>query len=465
MSEYGMGAALFWFRRDLRLKDNPALLQACRHNRVYLLYIDASGERRMGAAQRCWLEQSLYALAAEVRHQGGELTILQGDPVELLPRLVQCYGMTHCYWNRRYDAEGMAADGQIQQQLERLGTTVVSMKGNLLGPEPREILTGQGTPYQVFTAFYKAVWAQLDLATPRAAPSLQHAVPIKERAALETPDSKVRLAWGDQLMTWWQAGETGAWQQLENFVAERLSGYDTRRDYMAAYGTSRLSPHLALGELSVQAVAGYIYQHVPEKEAVPFLRQLVWRDFARYLSWYFPESRTRSLQPKFRDFSWREDVKALQTWQAGETGYPLVDAGMKELWETGYMHNRVRMVTASFLTKHLLIPWQSGEQWFWDTLVDADAASNVMNWQWVAGCGVDAAPYFRIFNPIRQSERFDPQGHYIRKWLPELGEQDNKAVHQPDYQGNKRPQPMVEHSFARQRALAAYQEIKQGKRS
>jgi deoxyribodipyrimidine photo-lyase len=469
--------ALVWFQHDLRVADNPALNAAAERGApvipVFIWAPEEEGHWRPGAASQWWLHGSLAALGAEIEKRGSRLIIRRGAAGAALNDLLAESSASAVFWNRRYEPEATARDRALKSQFEEFGIDVGIFDGNLLF-EPGTIRNGRGEPYRVFTAFWRAC-----LARP-VAPRCQKA-PEKLRAPGKWPQSlalselKLEPA-ADRtggLRGSWQPGERGAKMQLKRFVKAALRDYSAGRDRPGVVGTSRLSPHLHFGEISPAEVWRTVHNVandgvVSEQTACDaYLRQLGWREFAYHLLYHFPESAEQCIRPEFAAFPWRTNAKALRAWQQGKTGYPLVDAGMRELWQTGWMHNRVRMVVASFLVKHLLISWQQGAAWFWETLVDADLANNSLGWQWVAGCGADAAPYFRIFNPVIQGEKFDPAGEYVRRWVPELARLPERWIHKPWKApasklaeaglrlGRDYPFPMIAHDEARERALAA----------
>ncbi|MEX2470473.1 MAG: deoxyribodipyrimidine photo-lyase [Pseudohongiellaceae bacterium] len=469
--------SIVWFRQDLRLRDNPALTAAAGHGRILPVYIldDANpGEWRPGAASRWWLQQSLAALDASL---DGKLWLLTGDPLELLPQLAARHGATHVFWNRCYEPWHVRRDRQLKQVLTHDGLTVTSSNGSLIW-EPWTSLKDDGTPYRVFTPFYRNARGNC------AAPGEPLQKP-RNLALADCPQGADKLArldlmpgirWYDGLATNWTPGEDGAHNKLRYFLEHGLADYKDGRDFPARRAVSRLSPHLHFGEVSPtqawQAAARRGAQDGREQATEHFQRELAWREFSYSLLYHFPQLTNRNMNERFDAFPWTREKKLLQAWQRGETGLPLVDAGMRELWETGYMHNRVRMVVGSFLVKNLLHHWLDGARWFWDTLVDADLANNTASWQWVAGCGADAAPYFRIFNPVTQSQRFDPDGDYIRRFVPELKDLPARYIHEPSkvpagvlseagvVLGKNYPKPVVSLSQTRERALEAYQRIK-----
>jgi deoxyribodipyrimidine photo-lyase len=470
-----MRTALVWFRRDLRLADNPALNAALEAaERVVPVYIQAPEEEAPwspGGASRWWLHGSLEALDAALRARGSRLILRRAAQAETaLWRLVQETHAEAVHWNRQYEPAAIDRDTRVKARLRTAGITAASHPGALI-QEPWRVTRGDDQPYKVFTPYYKAARREPPPPPRRAPRALPPVDPALESVALDTLALRSGRPWEDTLARVWSPGEGAAHERLESFVEARLPAYGTARDQPAVPGTSGLSPHLRFGEVTpagiLERVAGL------GEASEPFVRQLYWRDFAHQLLYHFPRTPEEPMDPRFADFPWVSDyAKTLRAWQAGETGIPLVDAGMRELWQTGWMHNRVRMTVASFLTKNLRIPWQVGEAWFWDTLVDADLANNAMGWQWVAGSGADAAPYFRIFNPVRQSERFDAKGAYIHRWLPELTPLAPPALFDPsqarpetlraagvrlerDY-----PRAIVDLQASRRAALAAYETIK-----
>ena len=467
-----MTTALLWFRRDLRLADNPALLAAlacC--ERVIPIYIDSAEDAQDGAAARWWRHHSLAALNEELRQRGSRLLLRHGDALEVLRSLIGETGATQVYWNCVYEPAAIARDSSIKQALRTDGISVTRSNALLLN-EPWQLLKADGTPYRVFTPYWNAAQKRgFDLA-PQAAPAtLPPVPPTLASEPLEALQLLPRIRWDAGLAAQWRPGEAGATQRLAEFLDSALTGYAVERDRPDHAGTARLSPHLHHGEISPQRLMSAIQQHITlqrdaglTQHAESWLRQLVWREFAHQLLYHFPHTANEPLDARFARFPWRRDyAEDLIAWQYGDTGIPIVDAGMRELWHTGWMHNRVRMITASFLTKNLLIPWQEGARWFMDTLVDADLANNTMGWQWVAGCGADAAPYFRIFNPVTQGEKFDPQGNYVRRWLPELSGLADRHIHQPwtaPQHPAHYPPPRVDLKASRECALEAYASIK-----
>jgi len=472
---------IVWFRQDLRLADNPALAAAVASGRpIVPLYILDEGSpdlrpgiRPLGGASRWWLHQSLAVLAADLRGHGLKLALRRGAATDVLENLVTEAGAGQVVWNRCYEPGAIARDTAVKAMLRDAGVAAASFNGSLL-VEPWKIETGQGGPYKVFTPYWKRLRALFQ------APPVAD-VPDTLPAARDVPgddlDAWALLPttpdWAGGLRETWRVGEDAARARLADFLDAAVADYPGDRDRPDRAGTSRLSPHLHFGEIGPHQVwraasAAMAAGGAVATGAEALLRELVWRDFNHHLLFHFPRIATANWRAQFDGFPWRDDPAALAAWQRGQTGYPLVDAGMRELWHTGFMHNRVRMIVGSFLIKDLMIDWREGEAWFWDTLVDADLANNAGNWQWVAGSGADASPFFRIFNPVTQGEKFDPAGAYVRRWVPELAALPDKWVHKPwaaatdvladagVILGETYPAPMVDHGVARNRALAAY---------
>ncbi|MDO6460711.1 deoxyribodipyrimidine photo-lyase [Granulosicoccaceae sp. 1_MG-2023] len=470
---------LVWFRNDLRLRDNAALRYAVDAGEVLPLFVfdeASASELCPGAASRCWLHHSLIALNASLDDR---LVCRRGDSLSLIRELVAACDIDTVVWNRCYSPLSMAQDEILQQALSADGLDVRSFQGNLLW-EPETIKTQQGTPYKVFTPFYnKGCLKAAAPAKPLAAPG--SGLPYVAARPAGRPEDLQLLPerpWHKKFPALARVGEKAAGKRLARFLAGPLEDYVQGRDFPAADSVSGLSAHLHFGEISPRTVwhqsrAAASTAH-RENQSGHFLRQLAWREFSAYLLYHFPHTARENLQRKFDDFPWRHDADALQAWQQGQTGYPIVDAGMRELWQTGFMHNRVRMIVASFLVKNLLIHWHAGADWFADCLFDADVANNSMGWQWVAGSGADAAPFFRIFNPVTQGQRFDPQGQYVRRFVPELSALPDKYLHDPGsapaavlqkagvVPGETYPRPLVELKGSRQRALLAYERIRRG---
>lgn len=473
-----MTTTIVWFRQDLRLDDNPALIAAARRGGcvipVFVWSPEEEGEWPPGAASRWWLHHSLASLATDLEQRGSRLILRTGDAIQHLLSLARDCRADAIAWNRRYEPAAVAVEESLSRELDAAGIVHHDFNSSLLF-EPRGIATSQGQPYKVFTPFWNSCLAQPEPLTPQPPPrvlappeAFPHGVPLKQLALLP------RVDWAPGLRESWTPGEAGAAIQLKSALKRAIPSYEVTRDRPDLDGTSRLSPHLHFGEISPRRVWHGVQRIITASRDADaaasgrsFLRQLGWREFAHHLLFHFPHTAQAPLRPEFAAFPWRRDEGALQAWQQGRTGYPCVDAGMRQLWATGWMHNRVRMMAASFLVKDLLIPWQDGARWFWDTLVDADLANNTLGWQWTAGCGADASPWFRIFNPVSQGEKFDPDGHYARRWVPELARVPARAIHSPWLAprevlrqagvelGGTYPAPMVDHASARTRALEA----------
>lgn len=466
-------ATIVWFRNDLRLADHPALsAAAARGGPVIPLFIWSpldAGNWPPGAAARWWLHHSLEALAADLERRGSRLILRTGAALPVLRELISQTGAGAVLWNRRYGPDGRARDADCLAALLADGVRCQDFTGSVLY-EPHDVRTQQGRPFQVFTAYWRACLGQGEPAAPRPAPQqIRAPAAWPNTTTLNALRLLPRPDWAAGLRAAWTPGERGAQRQLAAFLTAALPGYAQARDYPAQPGTSRLSPHLQFGEISPRQV-WHAVRRAPggvSTGAESYLRELGWREFAHHILLHFPHTVDSPLRPQFAALGWRRDEPGLRAWRRGRTGYPIVDAGMRELWQTGWMHNRVRMIAGSLLVKHLLIDWREGAAWFWDTLVDADLANNTLGWQWVAGCGADAAPYFRIFNPILQGRKFDSDGAYVRRWVPELARLPAEWIHTPWEApaaalraagvelGTNYPRPIVAHEFARQRALAA----------
>jgi deoxyribodipyrimidine photo-lyase len=470
-----MSVALFWFRRDLRLADNPGLIAALdAHEQVLPIYIHAPDEEAPwapGGASRWWLHHSLQALDADLRKRGSALHVSRGPTLETLRRIVKQTGASALYWNRLYEPALTSRDTQIKQTLLDEGIDARSFKAALLF-EPWEVRTGQDQPYRVFTPFWRKARASLQPRPPLPAPEKLIANAAGAGIAIDELGLLPQIPWDAQFHDHWTPGERGADEAFEQFLVSGLRDYASDRDRPDREGTSRLSAHLHFGEISPMQIAWALEERVHQAAdaarsagAESFLREIGWREFSQHLLFNFPHMPEKNLNPRFDDFRWgADDEIAIRRWQRGRTGIPIIDAGMRELWATGTMHNRVRMLVASFLTKNLRQHWLHGARWFWDTLVDADLANNAQGWQWTAGCGVDAAPYFRIFNPVSQGEKFDPRGDYVRRWVPELAAMPAALIHRPwsDPDASRAAGygvPMVELSVTREAALAAYQDM------
>jgi deoxyribodipyrimidine photo-lyase len=468
---------IVWFREDLRLADNPALSHAAQTGQpVVALYIldETPGVRRLGGASRWWLDKSLASLAEGLRTTlGGRLILRRGKALPVLKSLVEETGATGVCWNRLYDSGAITRDKAIKSDLMGAGVTCVSFNAALLN-EPWTVTKADGKEFRVFTPYWNAARGAADAVQPTPSAAVVNWF-ARETASDDLADWGLHPRspdWSTGFLDW-RPGESGALAQLDAFLSGGAAGYATRRDFPADPATSRLSPHLHFGEIGPRqvfaaAARAAITDHAIAGDAETFEKELGWREFNHHILFHHPDIPTRNFRDAFDDFPWREDPGALEAWKRGRTGYPIVDAGMRQLWTSGWMHNRVRMIVASFLTKHLLIDWREGEAWFWDTLVDADLANNVANWQWVAGSGADAAPYFRVFNPVLQGAKYDPDGDYVRRWVPEIAALPNAFIHKPWDAGEEilrsagvrlgstYPAPIVDHAVARERALGAY---------
>lgn len=465
--------SLVWFRKDRRLGDNPALHAAIeRGGPLILLYIleDDAG-RAHGGANGVWLHHSLSALTSDIEDRGGRLILRRGNAASVIDDVIDETGAEAIYWNRRYHKQDRDRDADIKNTLSERGLCVQSFKGNLL-MEPWEVETKSGTPYRVFTPFWRAAKDKMDVAEPIPAPDRLSCV--NGNLGSDTLDDwdllPTRPDWGSKMMDYHTPGEAGAMARLQDFLDGPIEDYAEGRDRPDKDLTSRLSPHLAHGEISPRQIWDACKDN--EYTSRKFLTEIGWREFSYSLLFYNPELATKNFNDGYDTMAWDHDDQAFEAWTKGKTGYPFVDAGMRQLWQTGWMHNRVRMVVASFLIKHLMIDWRDGEDWFWDTLLEADLASNAASWQWVAGTGADAAPYFRVFNPFGQGEKFDPNGDYVRQWVPELKHMPKKYIHQPWTApksvlreagvtlGKDYPEPIVDHKQARERVLSAYKEAR-----
>ncbi len=479
----GVPAAIVWLRHDLRLADNPALQAACRHGGpvvpVFVWAPEEEGAWPPGGASRWWLRESLARLAAEFRAAGTELVMRRGASLAELLRVAKATGAGAVCWNRRYEPAITARDQKVENALRAAGLQTERYNGALLH-EPGTIQNKAGRPFRVFTPFWRTCLASDEPSEPLAAPR-QLIAPLRQSTSLPLAalGLEPKLDWADGLRTAWKPGSAGAEAELRRFLHKGLQSYAESRNRPDLVGTSRLSPHLHFGEISPRQVWQAV-KRFAESQSIPaavwrhwqFLTELGWREFAHHLLFHFPHTPEQPLRSEFARFPWRKNAAWLRAWQRGQTGYPFVDAGMRELRSTGWMHNRVRMVVASFLVKNLLLPWQDGARWFWDTLADADLANNTLGWQWTAGCGADAAPFFRIFNPISQGEKFDPEGGYVRHWVPELARLPAAWIHRPSEAppavlaaagielGRNYPRPLVGLRVSREVALEAYQRMR-----
>jgi deoxyribodipyrimidine photo-lyase len=476
MSRKAPAPTIVLFRRDLRIDDNAALAAAAdRGAPVVALYIlddRAKGLRPIGAASRWWLHHSLEALGRRLGEAGVKLFLARGRTGEVVDKAIAATAADCVLWNRRYDPAEAAIDAELKTGLREKGLTAQSFDGALLH-EPSLLKTGSGGSYKVYTPFWKATAEKIDVRDPVDRPGAVDGW-RGELDSLRLEDLDLLPAnpdWATGLREHWTPGEEGAQARLREFVERDLGGYERQRDFPSQPATSRLSPHLAFGEITPFQIFASLRKSKSSGTS-KFRSEIGWREFSYHLLFHNPDLAERNFRPEFDAMSWRDDERALRAWQRGLTGYPIVDAGMRELWRTGWMHNRVRMIAASFLIKDLVIDWRHGEKWFWDTLVDADPANNPAGWQWVAGSGADAAPYFRIFNPVLQGEKFDPRGDYVRRYLPEISELPDRYIHRPWEApasllkgknielGKTYPNRIVDHGAARDRALIIYQSMK-----
>lgn len=480
---------LVWFRHDLRLNDHPALYEAAQCRSVIVpVYVWEPEEERPwqpGAASRWWLHHALDDLCTQLKLSGARLIIRRGPSLQALQQLIKEAQVTRVVWTRRYEPNIIKRDELIKKALKKQGIEVESYNGSLLH-EPMAIRTREGKPYQVYTPFWKSYQMQAAPRSPLPAP-IRILSPTSWPESLDLTDLKLlpTIKWDSGFYQTWTPNESAGLQCVKDFCANGVAQYADQRDLPGTTGTSRLSPYLHFGQVSPNQIWHEVQKlssqpdHDDKKDqrhTEAYLKELVWREFAYHLLYHFPHTTREPLRSDFAHFPWLDDATLLRAWQQGQTGYPIVDAGLRQLWATGWMHNRVRMVVASFLVKQLLIPWQRGAEWFWDTLVDADLASNTLGWQWTAGCGADAAPYFRIFNPIQQGKRFDADGEYVRRWVPELAKLPTIHIHEPWTTpggilrqakliiGEKYPHPIVDHSQARAKALEAF-DVMRRKRS
>ena len=503
---------LVWFRQDLRLTDHPALSAARERGGaiipVYIWAPEEEGGWAPGAASRYWLHQSLAAHEGELARCGSRLILRAGDAVEELGRMLHETGARAIFWNRRYEPAAARQEERLRARLSGENVELRDFPGNLLF-EPDELRTKSGGPFQVFTPFYREALRRYHHEPPLGRPRRLKA-PARWPRSLRLADLGLLpgVDWAGGIRAFWEFGERAAQKRLREFAAGAVDEYERLHDQVHQDGTSCLSPHLHFGEISPHQVweafqgeawrgeglrggaprrkasggkSSRVAGLQPLQRAAPrptsggasaFLRQLIWREFAHHVLTHFPELPDQPLRPQFARLPWRKATRQIEAWQRGRTGYPLVDAAMRQLWETGWMHNRARMVVGSFLVKDLLVRWQEGEVWFWDTLVDGDLANNAFNWQWIAGCGADPAPFFRIFNPTLQGKKFDPEGEYVRRYVPELAGLSDNFIHEPwtapaDVRaragvvlGKTYPEPIVDHAEARDRALMVLGRIK-----
>ena len=481
---------LVWFRRDLRLDDNPALRQALRSGHpllpVFILPAEEDGGRSgpapeaPGGASRWWLHHALADLSRQLEARGSLLLLRRGDPMRVLPALAAEAGSRALFCNRCFEPVEDARDAALKDRLETAGVSMEQSNSHLLFG-PQAVTNQSGGAFKVFTPFHRRLLALPKPSPAGAAPEgpwpTPDPFPVGDR--LESLGLLPKVPWDAAMGRFWKPTRAGAWARLESFLGSALSQYPEGRHRPDLDGTSRLSPYLHFGQIGPREVLARVLGWESETggSAATFISELHWREFAYHILHHFPLTPQQPLRPEFRAFPWKLNSGMVRRWRHGQTGYPIVDAGMRQLWETGWMHNRVRMIVASFLVKHLLQPWTEGARWFWDTLVDADLANNTLGWQWVAGCGADAAPYFRIFNPILQGLKFDPDGSYVRQYVPELEELPAPLIHHPwqatplellrygVHLGKSYPRPMVDHAHGRAQALAAFASLSAEPRS
>ncbi|MCA9251418.1 MAG: deoxyribodipyrimidine photo-lyase [Phycisphaerales bacterium] len=467
---------IVWFRNDLRIEDNPALRAASDRGAVIPVYIwapDEEGDWPPGGATRWWLHQSLHTLSKQLHALGLRLILRKGRSLDVLQELTTQCGADTIVWNRRYEPAIIKRDAHVAKQLVADGLNVETFTGSLLF-EPGTILNKSGKPFQVFTAFWKTCLQQPEPVQTLTPKRISPPASWPKSLSLDDLQLEPAIDWASGMRDAWKPGAVEAQKRLRQFAQGALANYEVGRNQVDIDGSSRLSPHLHFGELS----PGQVWRAVMTSKAAGstsadvYLAEIGWREFAHHLLFHFPHTTHAPLRESFKRFPWEKRRAALKRWQRGQTGYPIIDAAMRDLWATGFMPNRARMIVASFLTKHLLITWQEGAAWFWDTLVDADLASNTLGWQWTAGCGADAAPYFRVFNPITQASKFDPNGAYIRKWVPEIAALPVPLLFKPweapgeilmsagVHLGKTYPKPIVDHAEARSAALAAYNLIR-----
>lgn len=472
--------SVVWLRQDLRLADHPALAAAIVRGAVIPVVVwnpSGDGAWAPGGASRWWWHHSLVAHSRALLARGSRLVVRTGDAATVLKEICRETGATAVYWNRRYEPAAIAHDARVKEQLKDAQLHAESFNGALLF-EPWTIANKAGRPFQVFTPFWRQCGSQPAPPPPLAAPELIPP-PARWPRSMDVDELGLlpRFPWDAGLRADWVPGEAGAAEALTRFCQAGWRDYPDRRNRPDLTGTSRLSPYLHFGEITPRQILARLAAHAlttGEKDwrQQQFVTEVGWREFAHHLLYHFPRTPDEPLRAEFAHFPWRQDAVGLRAWQCGKTGYPIVDAGMRELWHTGWMHNRARMIAASFLVKDLMLPWQEGARWFWDTLVDADLAQNTLGWQWSAGCGADAAPYFRIFNPVSQGEKFDPSGDYVRRWVPELARLPNEHLQAPwgaprnvlaaagVELGSTYPVPLVDHSRRRQEALQAFQSLR-----
>ena len=464
---------ILWFRKDLRLIDNPALVDANLNAEIIPIFIldDTNPkENKMGAASRVWLYHSLKSLNISLQKK---INFYSGDPVKIISELINNYNINGVYWNRCYEPWEIRRDKKIKDLLKIKKVKAKSFNGSLIR-EPWEVLKEDQTPYKVFTALYKKAYLNSDIKVEviNEPTKINYSTKIFSSNTLDTLKLLPNLSWVDNIIKHWQVGEKNAHLKMTEFFKKGIDDYKEGRNFPFKKNVSRLSPHIHFGEISPKQLWVKAKSISSNKNTEHFVSEICWREFSYYLLYHFPNLPKDNLQKKFNNFPWKENNYYFDSWKKGKTGYPIIDAGMRELYETGYMHNRVRMIVASFLVKNLLIHWHKGERWFWDCLFDADLANNSASWQWVAGSGADAAPYFRIFNPVTQGVKFDVDGQYTKQYVPELKDMPNKYLFSPweapddvlnkanVVLGGNYPKPIIDIKESREKALYSFSLIK-----
>ncbi len=469
-----MAPTIVWLHNDFRLRDNPALFRAAEAGPVIPLVVwapDEEGAWGPGGAHRWWLHHSLTSLAVGLESKGSTLVVRQGNSLEEILDVAKETGAARVYWNQRYEPALRKRDLKVEAALRDADLQVKTFQSALLH-DPDEIRTNAGNPYRVFTPFWKKFKSVAEITSALGEPDFNASSDFPDSLSIDELDLLPKIDWAEGIRERWSPGEEAAHERLGWFVDEAITSYDEDRNRPDLDGTSMLSPHLRYGEISPRHIWNAVLNDHPDHEdAWSFLSEIGWREFSYHLIYHYPHTTEKPLNDRFAAFPWSDNDTHLERWQRGKTGYPIVDAGMRQLWHIGWMHNRVRMIVASFLTKDLLIHWLEGARWFWDTLVDGDLANNTQGWQWSAGSGADAQPFFRIFNPVSQGERYDPRGDYVRKWIPELSELPDKYIHKPWEApeevladagvklGDNYPKPIVDHSDARRKAMDAYENL------
>ncbi len=473
-----MALTIVWLHNDYRLRDNPALFHAAKSGPVIPLVVWAPDEDKAwapGGAHRWWIHHSLNSLAVDLESNGSTLVVRRGPSLDVIRSVAKETGAEKVYWNQRYEPALRTRDLKIEAALRDAGLAVKTFQSALLH-DPDEVRTNAGNPYRVFTPFFKKFKSVVDVASPIGQPSFDSSPDFPDSLSIDDLGLLPKIDWAEGIREQWSPGERAAHKRLEWFVDGAITAYDEHRNRPDMDGTSMLSPYLRYGELSARQIwTAVLNQHPDNDGAWSYLSEIGWREFSYHLLYHYPHTTEKPLNDRFASFAWSANEDHLKRWQRGTTGYPIVDAGMRQLWHIGWMHNRVRMIVASFLTKDLLIHWREGARWFWDTLVDGDLANNTQGWQWSAGSGADAQPFFRIFNPVSQGERFDSDGKYVRKWVPELSNLPDKYVHKPWEApedvledagirlGEDYPERIVEHSDARKRAMKVYENLPKSK--